>query len=44
MFSKFKVTEIYCMADGFCKEFAFQQEKYMIEDKKIKHRSKPNHI
>ena len=31
------VTEIYCMTDDFCKEFSFQQEKYMIEDKKIGH-------
>lgn len=27
MFPKFKVTEIYCMADDFCKEFTLQQEK-----------------
>lgn len=26
MFSESKVTEIYCIADDFCKEFAFQQE------------------
>ena len=25
-----KITEIYCMADDFCKEFTLQQEKYMI--------------
>ena len=31
MFPESKVTEIYCMADDFCKEFALQQEKYMIE-------------
>ena len=30
MFSESKVTEIYCMADDFCKEFTLQQEKYMI--------------
>ena len=30
MFPESKVTEIYCMADDFCKEFALQQEKYMI--------------
>lgn len=35
MFSEAKVTEIYCMADDFCKEFTLQQEKYMVEDKKI---------
>ena len=34
MFPESKVTEIYCMADDFCKEFALQQEKYMIGDKK----------
>ena len=27
MFSESKITEIYCMADDFCKEFSFQQEK-----------------
>ena len=31
MFSEAKVTEIYCMADDFCKEFALQQEKYMVK-------------
>ena len=29
MFPESKVTEIYCMADDFCKEFTLQQEKYM---------------
>ena len=32
------------MTDDFCKEFSFQQEKYMIEDKKIGHRNKPNRM
>ena len=32
------------MADDFCKEFTLQQEKYMIEDKPIKHRNKPNRM
>ena len=27
MFSEVKVTKIYCMAIGFCKEFAKIQEK-----------------
>ena len=31
MFPESKVTEIYCMADDFCKEFTFQQEKYMVD-------------
>ena len=44
MFPESKVTEIYCMADDFCKEFVLQQEKYMIEDKKIRHRNKPNRM
>ena len=44
MFPESKVTEIYCMADDFCKEFTFQQEKYMVEDKKQKHRNKPNRM
>ena len=28
MFPESKVTEIYCMADDFCKESTLQQEKY----------------
>ena len=39
MFPKFKVTEIYCMADDLCKEFALQQKKYMVENKNCKHRN-----
>ncbi len=31
MFSEAKVTEIYCITDDFCKEFALQQEKYMLK-------------
>ncbi len=42
MFTESKVTEIYCIADDFCKEFASQQKKYMIEDKKNNHRNKPD--
>ena len=42
MFPESKVTEIYCMADDFCKEFTLQQEKYMIKDMKTRHRNKPN--
>ncbi len=37
MFSEAKVTEIYCMADDFCKEFALQQGKFMVENKSRKH-------
>ncbi len=44
MFSEAKVTEIYCLADDFCKEFALQQKKYMLEDKNRKHRNKPNRM
>ena len=44
MFSEAKVTEIYFMADDFCKEFAKVQEEYMIEDKNHKHRNKPNRM
>lgn len=44
MFSESKVTEIYGITDDFCKEFALQQEKYMIEDRKQKHRNKPNRM
>ena len=44
MFSETKVTEIYCMADDFCKEFAKYQEKHMFStsSKDGKHRNKPN--
>lgn len=44
MFSETKITEIYCMADDFCKEFSIQQGKYMVEDTSHKHRNKPNRI
>lgn len=44
MFTESKVTEIYCMTDDFCKEFAFQQEKHMLEEKNRWHRNKPNRI
>ena len=44
MFSEAKVTEIYCMADDFCKEFAIQQEKYKIKNTSHKHRNKPNRM
>lgn len=44
MFPNFKVTEIYCIVDDFCKEFTLQQEKYMIEDKETKYRNKPNRM
>ena len=30
MFSEAKVTEIYCLADDFCKEFAKYQENHML--------------
>lgn len=30
MFSEAKVTEIYCIANDFCKEFALQQEKIYV--------------
>lgn len=39
-----KVTNIYYLTDDFCKEFALQQEKYMIEDKKRKHCNKPSRM
>ena len=46
MFTESKITEIYCLADDFCKEFTKQQEKYMLEDKVEGHlhRNKPNHM
>lgn len=30
MYSKSKVTEIYCIADDFCKEFTLQQKKIYV--------------
>ena len=44
MFLEDKVTEIYCMADDFCKEFAKVQEKYMVKDRNHKHRNKSNRM
>ena len=44
MFWETKVTEIYCITDNFCKEFAIQQEKYMVKDTSHKHLNKPNWI
>lgn len=44
MFTEDKITEIYCIADDFCKEFTLQHKKYMIENKKQKHRDKPNRM
>lgn len=44
MFTESKVTEIYCMTDDFCKELAFQQEKYMVKEKNCRHRDKPNRM
>ena len=41
MFPESGVTEIYCMADDFCKEFAVQQEKYLVEDNSLPHRNSP---
>lgn len=44
MFLESKVTGIYYVANNFCKEFTLQQAKYMIEDKKTKHRNKPSRM
>lgn len=44
MFSESKVTDIYCIADDSCKEFALQQGKYMVEDKEHKHCNKSNRM
>jgi len=32
------------MANDFCKVLALQEKKYMVEDKKQKHRNKPNRM
>ena len=46
MFSEAKVTEIYCLADDLCKEFAKYQENHMLPTfhKSGKHRNKPNRM
>ena len=46
MFPEAKVTEIYCLADDFCKEFSKYQEKHMFSTspKNGKHRNKPNRM
>ena len=44
MFSETKVTDIYCIADDSCKEFALQQGKYMVGDKGHKHCNKSNRM
>ena len=46
MFSEDKVTDIFCLADEFCKFFDAQQEKSMLkapQDGK-RHRRKPNRM
>lgn len=44
MFPEVKITEIYCLADDFCKEFSLQLAKYMIEYKKGRHLNKSNRM
>ena len=46
MFSEAKVTEIYCIADDFCKEFAKYQKNHTFHNspKNGKHRNKPNRM
>lgn len=44
MFSEVKVTKLFYMTNDFCKKFALQQEKYMVEDRKCKHRNKQNRM
>ena len=43
MFSENKVTEIFCLADDFCEEFAKYQENHMFSTstKSEKHQNKP---
>lgn len=41
MFPESKGTEIYCIADDFCKEFVLRPEKYMLKDKLRRHCNKP---
>ena len=46
MFSEAKVTEIYCIADDFCKEIAKYQKNHTFPNspKNGKHRNKPNRM
>ena len=43
MLSTDKITEIYCMADDFCKIFDETVKRHSVSDGK-KHRNKPNRL
>lgn len=43
MFSESKVTESFCVADDFCKDFSLQEKK-IYEYKKTRYRNKPNRM
>ncbi len=38
-----KITEIFCLADDFCKYFSSELKKYQLSDGK-KHRNKPGRL
>ena len=40
MITENKITEIFCLADDFCKYFSSELKKYQLSDGKV-HRNKP---
>ncbi len=44
MFTAPKFTEIYYIADNFCKVFASRQEKYTVKEKDCRRRNKSNRM
>lgn len=45
MFTESKITEIFCMADDFCKLFSSEMKKHQIGAADgVKHRNKPNRL
>ena len=43
MITENKITEIFCLADDFCKYFSSELKKYQLSDGK-KHRNKPGRL
>lgn len=43
MFTENKITEIFCLADDFCKHFSSELKKYQLSDGK-KPRNKPGRL
>ncbi len=43
MITESKITEIFCLADDFCKYFSTELKKHQISDGKV-HRNKPERL